>query len=305
MIDFLKPSNTGFKPLSKPEKGCWINVEAPTREELEELNKIIRIPEEEVLSAIKDVDELPRIEKLENDEFIIIRVPKKVGDLVYLTVPMGIMLTKNYLITICYYQTDLISVLKKKKFVAKSKHQVVLNLLLSLAKLYIKFLREIDRKTYLLEEELIKSVRNESLVKLMGLEKALVYFMTSIKSIGVMLRKLGRFRVFTRFEKERELLEDVIIEFDEALELVNIHSNVLGNTMDAFASIISNNQNRVMKFLTSITIILMIPTLIASIYGMNIRLPIQYHPQAFLITMLVSIIFSFIGAVLFWRRDLF
>lgn len=306
MIEFLKTSGKKIKRLDKPEKGCWINVEAPTKQELEELNKIVRIrDEDELITSIKDIDELPRLEKVGKDRLMIIRVPKKIGKLVYLTVPMGVVMTKDYLLTICYHQTDLPKKLVELSPDARDKRELVLHMLFRLAKLYIHYLKEIDKTTYLLEEELMESVRNESLFKLMGLEKALVFFMTSLKSTEILLKKMRKTRVFTRTNKKKELFEDVVIEFQEALELVNIHSSILGNTMDAFASVISNNQNKVMKFLTSITIILMIPTLVASIYGMNIRLPIQYHPQAFMITMLASTLLSFLGAILFWRRDLF
>ena len=305
MIDFFKTAGNGLEALSRPVKGSWINVEAPTSEEIDDLKKIISVSEDEVLTPLKDVDELPRIERFDGNDLIIIRTPKKVGELVYMTAPMGILLTKDYVITISYHQNDLLSEFKRKKVDTLDKYHFVLNLLLSSAKLYLRYLREIDKKSYMLEEDLMVAIRNESLFKLIGLEKGLVYFMTSLRSTEVMLKKLQKLRVLTREEDDRELLEDVIIEYAEALELVHIHSNIIGNTMETFASVISNNQNKVMKFLTSITIILMIPTLIASIYGMNISLPIQFHPNAFLITMVVSVLFSFIGVVLFWRRDLF
>jgi len=147
-------------------------------------------------------------------------------------------------------------------------------------------------------------LKNEELVKLLTLENSLVYFSTALRSNDVLIEKLSKNKVFTRFEEDRELLEDLAIENKQAVEVTKIYANILSGTMDAFASIISNNLNIVMKFLTTVTILLMIPTLIASIYGMNIDLPFQSDQNAFFMVMLFSVLLSLSGLLLFWRRQL-
>ena len=156
-----------------------------------------------------------------------------------------------------------------------------------------------------IEKELHKSMKNEELIKLLNIEKSLVYFTTSLKENEIMMERFQRIQLYNLDEEATDLLEDVIIENKQAIEMANIHSNILSGMMDAFASVISNNLNVVMKILTSITIILMLPTLVASIYGMNIKLPIQDHPFAFEITMGISLVCALIVILIFLKRDMF
>ncbi|OYT56145.1 MAG: hypothetical protein B6U68_03805 [Candidatus Aenigmarchaeota archaeon ex4484_14] len=150
-----------------------------------------------------------------------------------------------------------------------------------------------------------KSMKNEGLIRLLNIQKSLVYFSTSLKSNQILIEKLTKNKVFTKFHQDRELLEDVIEETEQAIQMTKIYSNILNEMTEAFGSLISNNLNLVMKLLTSITIILMLPTLVASIYGMNLPLPFQHSPHAFGIVMGMSIILSIIGVVVFWRKELF
>ena len=255
---------------------------------------------------MRDADEVPKIESLDDGLFILIRTPqKRLIEPEYFTIPLGIMLSKRCLITFCTIKNDVIERLKREKLNTGKKIQTVLKLLLASSRLYLTYLKAINRVSHIIQNDLEKSMKNEELIKLLNLEKSLVYFTTSLRSNLLVISKLTKDKVFTRYEEDRELLEDVMYEYEQAMQMADIYSNILSGMMDAFASVISNNLNRVMKLLTSVTIILMIPTLIASIYGMNIPLPFQHSENAFFITMAISFLLSAIGIIIFWRKELF
>jgi len=181
----------------------------------------------------------------------------------------------------------------------------LLNINLRTAIYYLKFLKEINRRTTQIENELHQSMRNKELIRLLRMEKSLVYFNTSLKSNEIILERLQRSRWLMNDPEAEDMIEDVIIENKQAIEMANIYSSILSGMMDAFASIISNNLTVVMKFLTSITIILALPTLIASIYGMNVHLPFQEHDWAFGMVMGLSIILSILLVLVFIRKKYF
>lgn len=192
-----------------------------------------------------------------------------------------------YLITVCSKDVEVISDFvngKAKNFFTENRSCFLLQAFLRTALLYLKHLKEINKRTNAIEDELEKAMKNEELIKLLNLEKSLVFFTTSLKSNELMMERLQKTEIVKLDPDDKELLEDVFIENKQAIEMSNVYSNILSGMMDAFASVISNNLNVVLKLLTAVTIILMIPTLIASIYGMNVRLPFQNSPQAFLIT---------------------
>jgi magnesium transporter len=185
------------------------------------------------------------------------------------------------------------------------RHRFAFQLLLYAAILYLRNLREISGYADRIEHNLHKALRNETLIALLDLQKSLVYFTTSLTANEIMVGRLTHMRQLAINEKDLDFLDDVDIEFRQALEMATIHSNILTGMMNAFASVISNNLNLVMKFLTSITIVLMLPTLVASIYGMNIKLPFQEQQHAFAITMGISFVASLLTVVLFIRRKMF
>lgn len=310
MFEIFKSSNGSLVDLKAPVKNSWINLESPTEKDLVALRKVLDVPDE-IFSSLKDGDELPRTEKYDDFLFIVFRIPSIFADTAgasYGTVPLGILIHENYLITICFFQNEVISSIKSSissiaGFSTAKKIRATLTILLFSARLFLKYLKDINRKSIVIQKDLEKSMKNEELILLLTLEKSLVYFSTSLRSNNIMVEKLTNNKVFTLYEDDRELLDDVLIENRQALELTNIYSNILSGTMDAFASIINNNLNIVMKFLTTVTIILMIPTLVASIYGMNIELPLQHSEYAFPFILLVSISLALMSLLIFWKKN--
>ena len=307
MIEIFKSFKGELKLIKKPARGCWINLICPTEEELSKVNQIVNIPQE-VISSLKDVDEMPDMEKDDNLFFIVTRTPQKNSDnagLEYSTLPLGIIILDNYIITLCFNENDVITQLKTKKVYTAKKIQTTLRILLISAKTYLKYLSMINKRIHIIQENLKKSMKNEEIFGLLGIEKSLVYFSTSLKSNQFLIEKLTKTKIFTQFEPDKELLDDTTEENKQAIEMTNIYSYILSGMMDAFASVISNNLNIVMKLLTSVTLILMLPTLVASIYGMNIALPFQKSPHAFLITMAISFALSIVGVLILWKKKLF
>jgi magnesium transporter len=185
------------------------------------------------------------------------------------------------------------------------KTRFVLQLLSLISTYYLSYLKKINRKTNQIEKELRQSLQNQELFSLLNLEKSLVYFTTSLKTNNIVTEKLLKSQYLKMYEDDQHLLEDVIIENKQAIEMAEIYSSILSGLMDAFASVISNNLNHVMKILTSITIVLSFPTMIASIYGMNVPLPYQNHPHSFTVLMILSLALSSITAIIFWKKRFF
>ncbi len=296
--------------LSMMEENCWVNVENPTQEEIERLSRELNVPSDFFTDPL-DPDERSRIEKEDGSALIILRVPQFVGidaEVPFITLPVGIILTKNVIITLSKQRNRIIEDFingKVRNFTTKRKSRFVLHIFLRTAILYLNYLKEINKRTNEVENELHRSMKNEELIKLLNVEKCLVYFITSLRSNELMMERLQKTTILNLTEEDMDFLDDVIIENKQAIEMANIYSNILSGMMDAFASVISNNLNVVMKFLTSVTIILMIPTLIASFYGMNVKLPFQDSPHAFLITLGISTILSAFGVFIFIRRKWF
>ncbi len=305
MIEILKLSEDKLEILETPVDNCWINVISPTEEDIFKLKTIIDVPEETLLS-LKDIDEIPVIEQNGKYTFIIIRTPYNNLDneLEYYTVPLGIFILENFVVTICYYENDTLTKLKSQRFPFR-KTQLAFRLLLVSARLYLTYLKEINKKMYAIELELEKSQKNRIIMQLLEIEKSLVYFNTSLKSNEILIERIAKDSILIKTNEDKALIEDVMDENKQAIEMTNIYSDILSNTLDAFASLISNNLNIVMKLLASITIVLSLPTLVASVYGMNIELPFQHSPQAFSIVMTFSFLLSIICVVLFWKKNFF
>ena len=309
MITYWK-NGTGLHEINAPEKNCWINVINPDQSEIDLLTGKYKVPID-IISDILDVDERSRMEIDEEWLVIIIRVPiyNRGNGLPYYTVPFGIILLNDYLVTLCISTNEVLleitQPIRNKRIDFENKINFILHLFLSSAKVYLRYLKQINLETNSIERDLEQSTRNKELQKLLRMEKCLVYFITSLKSNELLMAKLRNSKFFKINEYNEDLLEDVIIENKQAVEMANIYSDIQSGMMDAFASVISNNLNVVMKQLTSITIILMIPTLIASFYGMNIPNYFEKSKYGFGLVIILSVLLSVIGLFFFRKKRWF
>jgi magnesium transporter len=292
-------------------KGCWVKLVSPTDEEINSVVEDCGISKEYIKDSL-DEEERPRVAKENGVSYIIVDFPYIIYDEsgfpIYETIPVGIILTSENLITVSLKETPILSDFlnnKVKDFYTYKTTRFALQLLFVISSYYLRYLKQINKKTNEIERELHQSMKNKELYALLALEKSLVYFTTSLRSNKVVLDKILRFNYFEMFEEDTDFLEDVIIETTQAIEMADTYSSILSGMMDAFASIISNNLTIVMKFLTSITIILSFPTMVAGFFGMNVNLPFQHHPYAFFIAILFSIFLGGITALIFWKRKYF
>ena len=309
MITVYKTTNGRLEQVKSIEDDCWVNIVDPTQEEIAELEKNFAIPSDFLTDPL-DVDERARIAVEDEYSLIIIRIPifEENEEVPFTTMPIGIIISDDIIFTISKKDNLILHRFtsgKVKRFSTDKHSRFILQIFYYVSLLYLNYLKVVDKRATEVEKELHKSLKNEELIRLLNLEKSLVYFTTSLRSNELMMEKLQRMEIVKMYVEDKELLDDVIIENKQAIETANIHSNILSGMMDAFASVISNNLNVVMKFLTSITIILMIPTLIASFYGMNVSLPFQHSPNAFLYTIILSVLLVIIGVFIFIKRRWF
>ncbi|MBQ3718008.1 MAG: magnesium transporter CorA family protein [Methanomicrobium sp.] len=276
------------------EKGAWINMSSPNEDELAEISEVTGFPAE-YLKAALDEEESPRIESDNGNTLILIDLPEIIADgddKIYSTIPLGILINEDYIVTVCLRDNVVIDDFRNGRIAGCNtlkRTRFLLQVLYKNSQYFLRYLRSIDRKTNAVEDSLHKSMKNKELIELLGIEKSLVYFSTSLKANEVVLEKIMKFRQIKMYEDDADLLEDVIIENKQAIEMANIYSNILSGMMDAFASIINNNMNRIMKILASVTIILSIPTMIASFFGMNVPLPFQESPMMTVALFLISL----------------
>jgi magnesium transporter len=291
------------------EKGAWILVVNPTKSELAKISNETGVLYE-FLEAPLDDEERPRIEVEDNQVLFIINIPIVVrnGAVNYDTLPLGIIVTESQIVTVCLEENEVLNDLVRgriKSFWTYKKTRLTLQILYKTASYFLKYLKEIDRKTNEIEKTLHVSTENEELIKLLNLGKSLVYFTTALRLNEVVMKKLLRTKVLKMYEEDEELLEDVITENGQAMDMSDVYSKNLNGLMDAFASIISNNQNKVMKFLTSITLILAVPTMISSFYGMNVSLPLQHSSYGFIAVVLFSLISSMAAVYTLIKMNMF
>jgi magnesium transporter len=259
-----------------------------------------------------DLDEQAHFEREEGDiTFILVRIPIYQGkeeDVPYTTIPLSIILTPENIFTICtksYGPLQDFANNKVRLVTTKKPKRFLLQLLMRITANFLFQLREINKAVDLVEDQLEKSMRNKEVLELLKLQKSLVYFTTALKSNEILLERLQRHQLFRQYPEDVDLLEDVIIENQEAIQISDISTTILSSMMDAFASIISNNLNSVMKFLASITIVLSIPTIVASFFGMNVGLPFAAHSAAFWLILGISVAISFVIVLIFMKRDWF
>lgn len=310
MIRFFKTNALGLQTLSEIEDNSWIHLVSPTEREISSVCEAIGIPRDFLMAAL-DEEERARIEVEEDCTLILVDVPLAEmhdSSVIYTTLPFGIIIAKENIITVCTKEIPLVSDFisgKIKSFYTFKKTRFILQLLYKNATYYLNYLKQIDKMSNNIERELHKSMKNKELIQLLDLEKSLVYFTTSLRSNEIVLEKMLKIESIKKYPEDEDLLEDVIIENKQAIEMANIYSNILSGTMDAFASVISNNLNMVMKFLTSITIVLTIPTMIASFFGMNVPVPLSGQPHAFIIIIAISLAISSLIAMFMVRKKLF
>jgi magnesium transporter len=291
--------------------GCWVQLIAPTEQEMQDVSRELEIPLEFLRDPL-DEEERSRIEKDGENILIIVNVPlvsiDEKGMPIYDTIPLGMIIAKNCFVTICLKDNPIFHTFsegKVKNFFTYKRTRFAFQILYSMSTSYLRFLKQISKKTDTIEKELHQSMKNKELFSLLNLQKSLVYFTTSLKSNNIVMQKMLKSNYLKMYEDDQELLEDVIIENQQAIEMAETHTSILIGMMDAFASIISNNVNIVMKFLTSFTIILSLPTMVASFYGMNVSIPFQDYRYSFFIALTIAFILSSITAFIFWRRRFF
>lgn len=313
MLEFYKTFDGITKQIEQPEVGCWINTVAPTPEEVEYLINDIGVLSEFVKSSL-DKEEVSHVDYDDEQEQTLVMVDypsaeeedKMLDDtLLYTTLPLGVVFMKGYIVTISLYENlniEDMAMGRIRGINTSMKTKFFLLLLLRISQRYLIYLRQIDRISSQTEKLLHQSMKNKELIQMLGLEKSLVYFSTSLKTDEVTLNKISRGRLIRLYEEDQDLLEDVLIEINQAIEMCNIYSNILSGTMDAFASVISNNLNIVMKVLTAITIVMAIPNIIFSFYGMNVEglpIPQWWFPS------IIAIVIMIIASLIFKKKDMF
>ena len=290
---------------TKYMRGNWINMVSPSDEEIKTICESINIQEDFIRYAL-DPEEKARIDIEDDDNTILFIIDTPImeiesGAKVYSTMPIGIIFVRDdYIITVSLHKNPILENLiknKMKSIITYKKSRMLLQIFYSNSEMFLNLLKKINKETEIAENVLKNSMKNKELLKLLSLEKGLVYFTTSLKSNEVVMEKTMRGNLIKLYEEDEDILEDSIIENKQAIEMAKIYRDILAGTMDAYASIISNNLNGVMKYLTSITIILAIPTMIASYWGMNVGVPLQNNPFGFVLIVVFSILIGVIASI--------
>lgn len=296
MMTIYKWDNGGLRENSEFSPSCWINLVEPSTTELEAVLTHSDVPRDFLTDPL-DIGERPRFDWEDNASILIVHVPtmdyENDEDSVvpYRTVPLGIILSGQSVITVCSARTPVTTAFLdqiRRVCPPSDIYRFAFRLLWHAGVLFLRYINDIHQRTAALEDELHKSISNEAILKLFQIEKTLVYFTTSLKADTIALARANTARQLPLSEEDRDFLEDAMVEYQQALETATIHANILNGTLDTFASLINNNLNNVMKYLTAATIMLAAPTLIASIYGMNIKLPFSASAHAFSIVMGIS-----------------
>ncbi len=311
MIEILKTYDDGIRKIEDMVEGCWVALTNPSPTELLSVSEKYGIDIDH-LRAPLDEEERSRIEVEDAYTLILVDIPsieQRGNKDRYITLPLAIIIAKDAIITICLEQTSILKSFmdgRVRGFYTNMKTRFILQILYKNASVFLQYLRVIDRKSEEIEHKLHQSTKNRELIDLLELEKSLVYFTTSLRANEVVLEKLLRSEGVKKYPEDTELLEDVIIENKQAIEMANIYSGILSGMMDAFASVISNNLNIVMKFLATVTIVLSIPTMIASFYGMNFtNIPLSGEPYGFYIVTVAAFVLTGIIAYFFAKKDMF
>lgn len=300
-----------LEDINKVEKGTWINMVNPTKDELEYIANKLNI-DEEFLRYPLDIQEKPHIDEDEGAVLINVDVPVteiKNNKRVYTTMPLGMILVRDdYFITVSIVKINILDeILNSRKKIdihTDKKSRLVFQLLYNVAKEYIGYMGYINNDIEEFEKIMLKSKKHSELIGLLDLEKSMIYFSTSLKANQVVLQKLNRGKHIKLYEEDSELLEDTLIESRQAIEMISTYSEILNGIIDIFGTIASNNLNLVMRILTSITLIIAIPTLITSFMGMNVEFPFNVDEIGFIKILAITIITTFITAVILKKKDM-
>lgn len=314
MIEIYKSNESGqFFETEEIEKGCWINLVNPSESEIINVSEKLRIEPDYIKDPL-DEEEKSRVEKDDGILLTIVDIPVINTDdelSTFDTIPLGmIVVNDDYFVTVCLKANPIIQEFARnrvKGFFTFKKTRFMLQLLHKIATYYLRYLKQINRQTDHIERQLHKSMKNQELFSLLNLEKSLVYFTTSLRSNEAVMEKMLKAKFLKMYPEDADVMEEVIIENKQAIEMAHIYSNILSGMMNAFASVISNNLNIVMKFLTSITIVLAIPTMVASFFGMNVPLPFNFqnYNHAFASIILITIVGSLVVTYLLAKRKMF
>ena len=314
----LKIYNTNIETGNLEEikqfiKGSWINLVNPSEAEIKKVCENVQMEEEFIRDAL-DFEEKARIDTEEDDNTIlfVVDVPiieKNEENEMYTTMPLGMIVVRDdFFITVSLRKNRVIEDFEKRKiknFQTYKKSRFIFQILYLNSSYYLTYLKQINKETEIAEYILKNSMKNKELLKLLNLEKSLVYFTTSLKSNELVMEKTMRGKIIKLYDDDEDILEDAITENRQAKEMANIYRDILNGTMDAYASIISNNLNGVMKTLTAITIVLAVPTMISSFWGMNVKLPFENNPFGFVIMIILAVVTTLIVTWWLKKRDMF
>ncbi|MFN8387619.1 MAG: magnesium transporter CorA family protein [Anaerolineales bacterium] len=309
MLTIYKTTEGGIEELKSMENGAWVKAVDPTAEEIQQL--VQWGVDADFINNSLDLDEMPRMERDDEYTFILIRIPHRQpeSDIPYTTIPLGIFIKGNMIVTICRYEKEMFQVLANRKYrllKTGKRYRFALYIFLETATRYLTHLREINRMTETIEDQLQKSTRNREVLELLKYQKSLTYFATALRSNEVMMERVQRTQIFNYYEEDQDLLEDVLTENQQAIQMTSINAEILSSMMDAFASIISNNLNGVMKALAALTIIVSLPGTVAGFFGMNVMLPLSdAEPTAFLIVFGIALALTAVATFIFYKRDWF
>ncbi|WMJ79995.1 magnesium transporter CorA family protein [Clostridium sp. MB40-C1] len=316
MISIYKSTNEAtpkLLPLDSIEPGCWINMIAPSEQEILFVSKKTGVPVEFLKSAL-DEEESSRIDIEDNNILMILDIPfteMEENSLTYDTYPLAIIHTEKEIITICLKNSKLLNDFVEaniRTFYTFKRSRFILQVLYRVSSYFLVCLRQIDKKSWMIQKQLHKSMSNKVLMQLLSLQNSLVYFSTSLKSNEITLEKMIKLEIMQKYEEDKELLEDVIIENKQAIEMTNMYTHILSATMDASANVISNNLNLVMKLLATVTIVISIPNIFSGIFGMNVKgLPFSELPpgSGFLIVMSLILTTTIISVIYLNKKNMF
>lgn len=299
-----------FSETKEFERGTWINLVNPSEKEIDLVCEKLNITSEFIKYPL-DYEEKARIDAEDDITLFIIDVPyteKVKEEKIYTTMPLGMIIVRDdFFITVSLNKASILDDFEKgrvKSFFTYKKTRFILQILYANSSAFLSNLKQINKETEIAEYVLQKSMKNKELIKLLNLEKGLVYITTSLRSNELVMEKTLKGRIIKLYEEDEDILDDAIIENKQAIEMSKIYSDILNGTMDAYASIISNNLNSVMKFLTSVTIVLSLPTMIASFWGMNVDLPFSHNAYGFVIILTISLVIAIITSWWLKKRDM-
>lgn len=318
MLEIWKTDETGLRPLTLEtiEPGSWISLIHPSGQELNKVEEFTNAPHDFIRAPL-DPEESSRIEVEDDHILILVNVPIDREDIneEYDTIPLGIIMTENYIVTICQHDNAVFDPFTKNRFRTFStfkRTRFVLQMLYRTAMLFLKDLRQMSRKSDMIEQDLRRSMQNKELFQMLNLQKGLTYYSMSVRSNRAVIERILRLcsnpqvrHIIKLREEDEDLLDDVRVEYDQAVEMTQIQTDVLAGMMDAFASVISNNLNIVMKFLASVTIVMAVPSIISGLFGMNVQVPWTNNQFGFAYACILTVGVVAAAIYVLWKKGLF